>query len=188
MAAMYSAISAKIIPCPPDFVRGWDSYTWDWPDRVSINGKVTGIFADYHYIGTGDIGGSPTKKVLRWKRSKLTVRYNKIPSYYRRRSRDGGHGAVQPVAGPPVRSWRRPAKCYLRRPPIKCFATSQGLDLSKMPRYKGDLEFINHSAGSITARHITSAGIAKMNCSPPPPKNLASAPRGSAAAHIRKSA
>ena len=31
----------------------------DWADRVQNNGKVTGVFTDYHYYGTGDIGGAP---------------------------------------------------------------------------------------------------------------------------------
>ena len=26
---------------------------------VAVNGKITGVFTDYHYYGTGDIGGSP---------------------------------------------------------------------------------------------------------------------------------
>src|SRR5579863_2642141 len=30
----------------------------DWVKRIELDGKVTGVFADYHYIGTGDIGGS----------------------------------------------------------------------------------------------------------------------------------
>src|SRR3954447_16661188 len=31
----------------------------DWAARVENNGKVTGAMTDYHYYGTGDIGGSP---------------------------------------------------------------------------------------------------------------------------------
>src|SRR5580698_10237316 len=30
----------------------------DWVKRIALDGKVTGVFADYHYVGTGDIGGS----------------------------------------------------------------------------------------------------------------------------------
>ena len=30
----------------------------DWVKRIGINGKATGVFADYHYVGTGDIGGA----------------------------------------------------------------------------------------------------------------------------------
>src|ERR1041385_1811830 len=31
----------------------------DWPRSVNLNGKVSGVFTDYHYCGTGDTGGSP---------------------------------------------------------------------------------------------------------------------------------
>src|SRR5688572_30957732 len=31
----------------------------DWPRRVERNGKVSGLFTDYHYYGTGDTGGAP---------------------------------------------------------------------------------------------------------------------------------
>src|SRR6266850_5344970 len=33
----------------------------DWVKRIEINGNLTGVFADYHYVGTGDIGGSPNE-------------------------------------------------------------------------------------------------------------------------------
>src|SRR5258708_7761899 len=31
----------------------------DWPARIALNGKASHVFADYHYIGTGDTGGGP---------------------------------------------------------------------------------------------------------------------------------
>src|SRR5215472_9047933 len=31
----------------------------DWPKRIDVNGKAGGLFTDYHYFGTGDVGGSP---------------------------------------------------------------------------------------------------------------------------------
>ena len=30
----------------------------DWVKRIELDGKVTGVYADYHYVGTGDIGGA----------------------------------------------------------------------------------------------------------------------------------
>jgi alpha-mannosidase len=48
-------------PPPAGARRGGGGYVWDWPDRVNLNGKVTGVFTDYHYVGTGDIGGAPTE-------------------------------------------------------------------------------------------------------------------------------
>src|SRR5207302_6118304 len=34
-------------------------YQNDWAKRVEHNGAVSGVFTDYHYYGTGDIGGTP---------------------------------------------------------------------------------------------------------------------------------
>ena len=31
----------------------------DWPARVQRDGRVSGLFTDYHYYGTGDTGGAP---------------------------------------------------------------------------------------------------------------------------------
>ena len=41
--------------------RDLDRFQGDWAARVENNGKVSGVFTDYHYYGTGDIGGSPEK-------------------------------------------------------------------------------------------------------------------------------
>ena len=30
----------------------------DWVKRIDMDGKLTGVYADYHYVGTGDIGGA----------------------------------------------------------------------------------------------------------------------------------
>ena len=34
-------------------------YQGDWAARVAQNGKISGLLTDYHYYGTGDIGGAP---------------------------------------------------------------------------------------------------------------------------------
>src|SRR5436305_4633701 len=33
----------------------------DWVKRIQINGDITGVKTDYHYVGTGDIGGAPNE-------------------------------------------------------------------------------------------------------------------------------
>lgn len=33
-----------------------------WSKRIDANGKASGVYADYHYYGTGDRGGSPTER------------------------------------------------------------------------------------------------------------------------------
>lgn len=37
----------------------------NWPERVQRNGRVSGLFTDYHYYGTGDTGGSPREDSVR---------------------------------------------------------------------------------------------------------------------------
>jgi alpha-mannosidase len=37
-----------------------------WLERISESGERTGIFADYMYYGTGDMGGAPTEESIQW--------------------------------------------------------------------------------------------------------------------------
>ena len=39
--------------------RAQEQHQRDWVSRVELNGKVSGVVTDYHYYGTGDIGGAP---------------------------------------------------------------------------------------------------------------------------------
>jgi len=34
----------------------------EWVNRVYENGRASGVFADYHYYGVGDVGGAPREK------------------------------------------------------------------------------------------------------------------------------
>src|ERR1700723_3341007 len=42
-----------------------ERYQGDWASRVLKNGKATGVFTDYHYYGTGDIGGAPSEESVK---------------------------------------------------------------------------------------------------------------------------
>lgn len=42
------------------------SQNGDWLKRITADGKATGIYKDYMYYGTGDIGGSPTPESVYW--------------------------------------------------------------------------------------------------------------------------
>src|SRR5574341_318107 len=103
----------------PDTSRDQD-YVWNWPERVDLNGRVTGIYADYHYVGTGDIGGSPDEASVAWME----------------RIQTGSEGPLKVI-------WSNADQL---------FRDMQSGDLSRLPRYAGDLELINHSAGSITSQ------------------------------------
>jgi alpha-mannosidase len=112
-------------PLPPGWLppKGGRSEQ-DWVSRIDRDGKLTGVFADYHYLGTGDIGGATDEETIR--------NLERIVTH-----QDGmGNGPVHVLSAA---------------------ADQMFLDIkpemqSKMPRYKGDLELINHSAGSLTSQ------------------------------------
>ncbi len=42
--------------------REWEQ---DWVKRIDLDGHVTGVFADYHYVGTGDVGGAARESTVK---------------------------------------------------------------------------------------------------------------------------
>ena len=142
---VYTDLSKNNTP-PADLGRYAGYYVWDWPDRVNLDGKVTGVYADYHYVGTGDIGGSPNEfsvKLMEAIEDKSMTRLPPLPTFGR-----GPHPAPQP--GPPVRVGNGPLH-VIWSDADQMFRDIKPGETSRFPRYKGDLELIHHSAGSITS-------------------------------------
>ncbi len=126
----------------------------DWPHRIDRNGRVSGLFTDYRYYGTGDIGGSPHEPSVKLLEAIITKGEASIPAYTPG-GRGGGQGAGQaaPPATPPVEVGDGPVHV------ISSNADQMFLDIppsyiSRMPRYSGDLELTNHSAGSLSSETI----------------------------------
>jgi len=124
----------------------------DWVKRIGIDGKLTGVFADYHYIGTGDIGGSVDEESVKLLEAMATKGKASLPppGFGGRGGRGAQGGQDAPPPGPEVEMGDGPVHV------ISATADQMFLDIkpemtSKMPRYKGDLELINHSAGSLTS-------------------------------------
>ena len=121
----------------------------DWVRRIALDGKVTGVYADYHYVGTGDIGGAMDEESARLLEATVTKGEAVIP-----KAGAGEHGSAQAQAAspnPPVKMGDGPVQV------VSSAADQMFLDItpemtSRMPRYKGDLELINHSAGSLTSQ------------------------------------
>lgn len=122
----------------------------DWPSRIALNGQVTGVFTDYMYYGTGDTGGTPTEASVRLMEAILTKGRIILPNPFATR---GGTQAQQAPAQPaadtqvgdgPVRVIQGTAEAM--------FLNIRPDQWARLPRYKGDLELINHSAGSITSQ------------------------------------
>ena len=122
----------------------------DWPARVERDGKTSGFFADYHYYGTGDIGGSPDENSVQLVEEMVTKSMGSLPPHNRDTDSDDENAEGQP-AGPKVRMGTGPLHV------ISSNADQMFKDIlsehltAGLPTYKGDMELTNHSAGSLTS-------------------------------------
>jgi alpha-mannosidase len=123
----------------------------EWVNRVQLDGRVTGLFADYHYYGTGDVGGAPEENSVKALEAIL----------------DKGTVSLPPPRKPGERFWeyrQRLAKTttapvQVGEGPLRVVpsnADQMFLDItpseaSHLERYKGEFELTNHSAGSLTS-------------------------------------
>ena len=57
--------------------------------RIDLDGKVTGVYADYHYVGTGDIGGAVSEESVKLLEATVTKGMASLPTFGGR----GGRGA-----------------------------------------------------------------------------------------------
>lgn len=124
----------------------FDRYQRDWAARVQQNGKVTGVFADYHYYGTGDIGGAPSEDSVK----ALEAIVTKGSVGLRTDDRFGRDESTLPEP-PQVKVGDGPVHV------VSATADQMFLDITpeqaaKLPRYTGEMELTNHSAGSLTSQ------------------------------------
>jgi alpha-mannosidase len=121
-------------------------HQYDWASRVELNGKVSGVFTDYHYYGTGDIGGAPNEDSVKRLETIISGGKARLPldvdSLFSRFSHD---------QGPPVQVGGGPVHV------ISANAEQMFLDITPaeavgLPRYTGEMELTNHSAGSLTSQ------------------------------------
>jgi alpha-mannosidase len=118
----------------------------DWAARVELNGKISGVFTDYHYYGTGDIGGSPDEESVKRLEAIISGGQASLPldvdPVFSRFSHD---------QGPPVQLGGGLVHV------ISANAEQMFLDITPaeaagLPRYTGEMELTNHSAGSLTSQ------------------------------------
>ncbi len=151
----YSAgIRGDLSKEPPQTSAGRGNGEQDWVKRIALDGKVTGVFADYHYIGTGDIGGSVDEESVKLLEAMATKGMASIPPPFAGRGGRGGRGGQDqqpaPPPMPPVQMGDGPVT-VIPATADQMFRDIKPEMTAKMPRYKGDLELINHSAGSLTS-------------------------------------
>ncbi len=121
----------------------------DWVKRVELDGKVTGVYADYHYVGTGDTGGATEEETVKMLEAIVTKSEIVLPTPRLRLGR-GQPELPAPQPGPPVQVGTGPLH-VIESAADQMFNDIKPEMTSRMPQYKGDLELINHSAGSLTS-------------------------------------
>ena len=100
---------------PPPPVPPQSAFT-DWPRRVETNGR-NGLFTDYHYTGTGDVGGAPREWSIRIMQAIVTQGEAPLPVPGSRT----GEGAPVPAFQPPVRLVEPLGKSSFTRSMSDCF-------------------------------------------------------------------
>ncbi|MFY9728154.1 MAG: glycoside hydrolase family 38 C-terminal domain-containing protein [Bryobacteraceae bacterium] len=117
-------------------------YQGDWAARVEHNGKLTGVYTDYHYYGVGDIGGAPREPSVKLLEAIVTKGTGQIGSDP---NASVGNGPVHVVSS-------KADQMFLDITPAQA---------ANLPRYTGEMELTNHSAGSLTSQAYQKRWIRK---------------------------
>jgi alpha-mannosidase len=126
-------------------------YQDDWAARVEHNGKVSGLYTDYHYYGTGDIGGAPDEDSIKRLEAIVTKGSASLPPL------DGSYIEGSYIEGQPHPEW---PSVKVGDGPVhvissnadQMFLDIRPADIANLPRYTGEMELTNHSAGSLTSQ------------------------------------
>jgi len=117
-----------------------DRYQGDWAARVDNNGKVSGVFTEYHYYGTGDIGGSPREESVKRLEAIVTKGATSLPA----EQGSSANVAEVKVGDGPVHVISSNAE--------QMFLDISPAEAAGLPRFTGEMELTNHSAGSLTSQ------------------------------------
>jgi alpha-mannosidase len=118
----------------------------DWASRVQRNGQISGVYTDYRYYGTGDIGGAPDEESVK----RLEAIVTKATATLAPEGQS--FSAAQPhPEWPAVKVGDGPVHV------ISANAEQMFLDIAPseaagLPRFTGEMELTNHSAGSLTSQ------------------------------------
>jgi alpha-mannosidase len=126
----------------------------DWAARVELNGKVSGVFADYHYYGTGDIGGAPREEYV--KNLEAIVTQGKASVF----PKNGFFSQQEHNEWPLVKVGDGPVR-VLSANAEQMFRDITPAESAGLPRYTGEMELTNHSAGSLTSQAYQKRWIRK---------------------------
>jgi len=135
--------------------RELNRYQGDWAARVEQNGKVSGVFTDYHYYGTGDIGGAPDEDSVKRLEAIVTQGMASLPPV----DQVSIEGQPHPE-GPPVKVGDGPVQ-VISANAEQMFLNITPTEAAELPRYTGEMELTNHSAGSLTSQAYQKRWIRK---------------------------
>jgi alpha-mannosidase len=129
-----------------DADRAQEHHQGDWASRVEQNGKISNVYTDYHYYGTGDIGGAPREDYVRRLEAIVTQSATSLPpegQVYNDQQPHPEWPAVK-VGDGPVHVISADAE--------QMFVDITPAESAELPRYTGEMELTNHSAGSLTSQ------------------------------------
>ena len=124
-----------------------DRYQNDWSSRVEHNGEVSGVLTDYHYYGTGDIGGAPDEESVKRLEAIVTKGTTALPPG----EAAGLSGGQSHPEWPQVKVGDGPVN-VLSASAEQMFLDIKPSETKGLPRYTGEMELTNHSAGSLTSQ------------------------------------
>ena len=126
--------------------RAEERFQEDWAARVESNGKVSGLLTDYHYYGTGDVGGAPDEESVKRLEAIVTKGTASLPPlgafYFSRQSHP---------EWPQVKVGDGPVH-VISATADQLFLNISPSEMTSLPRYTGEMELTNHSAGSLTSQ------------------------------------
>jgi alpha-mannosidase len=126
--------------------RQQERYQDDWAARVMENGKVSGVFTDYHYYGTGDIGGAPDEDSVKRLEAIVTKGTTELPP----QGQFVMEGQPHP-AWPAVEVGNGPVH-VISSNADQMFLDITPAEVAGLPRFTSEMELTNHSAGSLTSQ------------------------------------
>ena len=126
--------------------RQQNRHQGDWAARVELNGKVSGVLTDYHYYGTGDIGGAPDEASVKRLEAIVTKGAARLPI-----DADPIFSRFSHAQGPAVKLGDGPVH-VISANAEQMFLDIRPAEAAGLPRYTGEMELTNHSAGSLTSQ------------------------------------
>jgi alpha-mannosidase len=123
----------------------------DWVNRVNLDGKATGLFTDYHYYGTGDVGGAPQENSVETVEAIVDKGSTTLPPPRKRgETREQYRARIASSSAAPTAVGSGPLHVVSSKAD-QMFLDITPAEAAHLDRYQGEMELTNHSAGSLTS-------------------------------------